>query len=230
MNIILWVENKILAEGIKNILQKTGSFNIAVSGTSKDIILPTGEKPHLMVVASKSGTGGIVNTIKTFRQKYSDLNVLLFVEEKINHDIMHLHKSGITGFIPGDCDSEDLLYAVQKTAKGNFYLHHSIAYNLLQEFDSQAPHLNKIEPGTLNISQRELEVLELLTDGFTSNEIAEKLFTSRRTVESHRRNLMDKTKSKNTAELIKFSICNQLIHPAPGVNGAVKPTAEAMKS
>lgn len=210
MNIILWVENKILEEGIKNILQKNPSFKVVDTGNSKGNF-PEAEVPNLLIVSSRSVLSDINTVINGLKQKYNTLNILLFCDNNIEKKILDLHKAGVTGFIPGDCDFDDLLYAVQKTIKGNFYIHPTIAYTLLINA-TQNFSLNRIEPESLNISQRELEVLQLLTEGYTSNEIADKLFTSRRTVESHRRNLMEKTKSKNTAELIKFSICNQLIN------------------
>lgn len=62
-----------------------------------------------------------------------------------------------------------------------------------------------------NLTEREIEVLNLISKGNTNREIAEKLFISKRTVESHRANIMEKTNAKNTAELIKFAISNRLI-------------------
>jgi DNA-binding NarL/FixJ family response regulator len=70
----------------------------------------------------------------------------------------------------------------------------------------------EIEPIELDLTSRELEVLELLGEGYTNLEISKKLFLSKRTVEGHRQNLIDKTKSKNTPALIKFAVLNGLIH------------------
>jgi DNA-binding NarL/FixJ family response regulator len=63
----------------------------------------------------------------------------------------------------------------------------------------------------VDLSDRELEILELIAEGYTNTEIADKTFTSRRTVETHRKNLIEKTKTKNTATLIKYAIVNGLL-------------------
>jgi DNA-binding NarL/FixJ family response regulator len=63
----------------------------------------------------------------------------------------------------------------------------------------------------INITSREKEILELICKGLTNNEIAEKLFISNRTVDNHRANLLEKTETKNTAELVTFVIVNKLI-------------------
>jgi DNA-binding NarL/FixJ family response regulator len=61
------------------------------------------------------------------------------------------------------------------------------------------------------LSKRETEVLQLIADGMTNAEIAEKLFTSKRTIETHRQNIIEKTQAKNTAALIKFAMSNGLL-------------------
>jgi DNA-binding NarL/FixJ family response regulator len=63
----------------------------------------------------------------------------------------------------------------------------------------------------LEISERELDVLELIADGFTNLEIADKIFLSKRTVEGYRQSLIDKTKVKNTAELVKYAFQHGLL-------------------
>jgi DNA-binding NarL/FixJ family response regulator len=62
-----------------------------------------------------------------------------------------------------------------------------------------------------DLSNRELEVLQLIVDGFTNMEIADKLFISNRTVDTHRRNLLQKLNVRNTAELVKFALKNGLV-------------------
>ena len=62
-----------------------------------------------------------------------------------------------------------------------------------------------------DLSQREIEVLKLIAEGLTNAEIADKLFTSKRTIESHRQNIIEKTQVKNTASLIKYAITNNII-------------------
>jgi two-component system response regulator NreC len=64
----------------------------------------------------------------------------------------------------------------------------------------------------LNFSSRELEVLSYISEGFTNQEIADKMFTSRRTIEGHRQSLMDKTGSRNSAVLIRFAVVNGVIN------------------
>ena len=67
------------------------------------------------------------------------------------------------------------------------------------------------DKGAGDLSKREVEVLQLIAEGFTNAEIADKLFTSKRTIESHRQSLLDKTNSNNTATLIKYALSNGLI-------------------
>ena len=69
----------------------------------------------------------------------------------------------------------------------------------------------QLDPSDFDLSSREMEVLELLGEGLTNLEIAQRLFLSKRTVEGHRQNLIEKTKSRNTPALIKFAVQRGLI-------------------
>ncbi len=60
-------------------------------------------------------------------------------------------------------------------------------------------------------TERELEVLQLISDGFTNDEIANKIFLSRRTIESHRKNLIEKTNCRNSVQLVKYAVLNNII-------------------
>jgi len=111
-----------------------------------------------------------------------------------------------------NADYDELLFALSHVGKGGQYLSSEISIRMLQSLGSKQV---KPEPEQvlrdLDLSSREYDVLQLLVNGFTTKDIAEKLFISKRTVEGHRQKLLDKTTSKNYVELIRFAINHQLI-------------------
>jgi DNA-binding NarL/FixJ family response regulator len=76
---------------------------------------------------------------------------------------------------------------------------------------SQMPAAAPAKHTTGELSKREIEVLRLIADGLTNTEISDKLFTSKRTIESHRQSLLEKTQSNNTATLIRYAVLNRLV-------------------
>ena len=100
-----------------------------------------------------------------------------------------------------------MIYAINTVFAGNQFICTEIALNLLKRIQMNASKNESNgsrQPGDL--SKREIEVLRLIAEGFTNAEIADKLFTSKRTIESHRQHLIEKTQAKNTAALVKFAL------------------------
>lgn len=117
---------------------------------------------------------------------------------------------GAYGYVLKNTSRDELIFALKHVASGKKYICSEIALRLLNSSmyrDGASAH-PKI---SINLSKREMEVLHLIAEGYTNNEIAGKLFTSRRTVEGHRKNLIEKTGARNTAALIRFAITQGLL-------------------
>ena len=128
--------------------------------------------------------------------------VLLTMHEEL-HIVREVMAAGADAYILKKHAHEELLYAIDTVMKGRQYLSDDV---------SRALFTRDLEPLSENqISDRELEVLKLLTDEKTSKEIAELLFISERTVEAHRKNLLRKTGSTNTVGLVKYAYQKKLL-------------------
>src|SRR5690606_15461373 len=108
---------------------------------------------------------------------------------------------------------EELIFAIKHIANGGKYICQEISLNMLDLLSSHSNHLPFNKPTELNLdlSDRETEVLQLISEGYTNMEIADKLFLSKRTVEGHRQSLINKIQVKNSAELIKFAVQHNLV-------------------
>ena len=107
------------------------------------------------------------------------------------------------GFVLKTSDVKDITEGIRQVAEGNSYFGQGVKELMTGHSVSGT--------SELLITRRESEILKLISEGHTNQEIAEKLFISRRTVEKHRENLLQKTNSKNTASLIIFAFKNQII-------------------
>jgi DNA-binding NarL/FixJ family response regulator len=108
--------------------------------------------------------------------------------------IQQMLDNGAYGYVLKNASSEEIMEGVTEVSKGNRYLCHE-AENILK----------KTQENELMITRRECSVLKLLAEGFTNLEIADKLFISPLTVDSHRKNLIVKLQARNTASLIKIA-------------------------
>ncbi|WP_242092415.1 response regulator [Aestuariivivens sediminicola] len=113
-------------------------------------------------------------------------------------------KMGAYGYLLKNTDQEELLKAVRTVRKGKKYFNQNISEKMIN-FMSEHPVSNAM------LSKKEHEVLELISKGLTTKEIAVKLYVSSRTIESHRANILKKLNVKNTAELIKKAVTLKFI-------------------
>ena len=119
--------------------------------------------------------------------------------------------AGASGFLLKNVGEEEMRFAIRHVSAGNLY----VCSELMSKFIARVSSIpqedeNEIKVA-IDLSRREIEILLLIAEGLTNNEIAEKLFTSRRTVEGHRQNLLEKTGARNTATLIRFAVRNGII-------------------
>ena len=116
--------------------------------------------------------------------------------------------AGAHGYILKNADKNEILVAIQTVMAGKRFLCSEVGLSLLDTVlatTTMAPPATALA-ATSPLSRREQEVLQLVADGLTTQQIADQLFTSKRTVETHRQNILDKTGVKNTAALIRYAI------------------------
>ncbi len=114
---------------------------------------------------------------------------------------------GVRGFILKDSDIHEVKTAIISVAEGGNYFSHQLLRNLILAKKNMGTEIL----GDENLSDREQEVLIEICQGLSNNEIADKLFISKRTVEKHRANILLKSGCKNTASLVVYAIRNHLI-------------------
>jgi DNA-binding NarL/FixJ family response regulator len=117
-------------------------------------------------------------------------------------------EAGARGFLLKSSEINEVSEAIRRVMQGGTYFSSDILYNVLKNIHTV---VSKTDTQALHLSQREKEVLELICRGMSNQEIADQLFISKRTVEKHRANLLAKTNTKNTAQLVMFAVENKLI-------------------
>ncbi|GAA3969214.1 hypothetical protein GCM10022407_13960 [Hymenobacter antarcticus] len=118
---------------------------------------------------------------------------------------------GAHGYLTKNSLLTELVHGLTTVAGGRPFLGSAIGLALLRRYYTTSSVVGDAARATLGPSKGETEVLSLVADGLTNAEIASKLFTSKRTIETHRQNIMDKTHTRNTAALIKLAVRQGLL-------------------
>lgn len=137
------------------------------------------------------------------KTRFADLKVLVITSLAQRHIIDRAVQAGVKGFVLKTSDIRDITEGIRQVMAGNSYFGTGVK-NLMEGHSVSGTS----EPV---ITRRETEILRLIADGFTNQEIADKLFISTSTVDSHRKNLLMKFDAKNTAALVKTAISKGII-------------------
>jgi DNA-binding NarL/FixJ family response regulator len=138
------------------------------------------------------------------KTRFTDLNILMITSMIQRHIVEKSLLAGARGFVLKTSDLSDIAEAIKQVLQGNKYLGRGVA-ELIQPKSLRNSNERPV------ITRRECEILKLIADGFTNQEIADQLFISNSTVDSHRKNLLLKFDSKNSAMLVKKAISKGII-------------------
>lgn len=218
INVLLTEDHNVVRNGIKSLLEKDDvlkvvgeatngrqTLELLEKGINTDIILTDVNMPEM---------SGIQMTVEV-KSKFPKIKVIIL--SMLDHEkyIIEAFKAGALGYILKNVTADELIFALKHVCNNNErYICSEMSLRLLDKLIHK-PETSIISPDKsieIDLSKREVEVLALIAEGYTNLEIADKLFTSKRTVEGHRQNLIDKTGSRNTAALIRYAIVNGLIN------------------
>lgn len=125
---------------------------------------------------------------------------------------MQAFHEGAVGYLLKSVSADELVFAIKHVVLNNLYICSELTSKFLKRLLTIPHPSEKQSLLDIEFSAKEIEVLGLITEGYTNQEIADKLFTSKRTVESQRQALIDKTGSRNTASLVRYAISNGVVN------------------
>jgi DNA-binding NarL/FixJ family response regulator len=200
-------------EGVKALL--SGDHTVEVVGEVTDYhqlpAMALRTKADVLLLGTDFPDKQTVQLVRTLSEQPTG-RILICSRSEQEGDILQLLDAGAGGYVLRNTEPEELIFAIHSLAKGNPYICSKITLNILRSLNNGPSGLPRIlEKRTDNLSRREMEVLGLIAQGYTNAQIAEKLFTSKRTIETHRQNLLEKTNSSNTATLIRYAVLRGLI-------------------
>lgn len=213
ISIILIDDHQVVRDGLKSMLSGVKDIEIiAQAGTGKELfgILANVQADVLILDIELPDISGL-EICNRIADTYPDIRVLILSMYTGEEFIFKALAEGAKGYLPKNTTRDELVEAIYSVAAGKEYYSPLISEIMLKSYIKKAKSKKKDEINLDEISKRELEVLKMLAEGIPNHEIAEKLFISIRTVESHKSHIMQKLELHTTAELVKFAIRHKLI-------------------
>jgi DNA-binding NarL/FixJ family response regulator len=212
INILVVDDHKIVRDGILSLLQDEADISIvAQAENGKDALekIP-GVLPHLVLMDINMPVMNGIECAREITRLFPEIKVLaLTMLNELEH-IKNMLSAGAKGYLLKNSGKEELVMAIKKVMSGQNYFSDEVKDLIMLEMVKKKTMPGKIIGEKVPLTSRELDILELILQELTNQEIAEKLFISVRTVDAHRRNLLEKTGARNTAGLVKFALENHL--------------------
>jgi len=209
IRILLADDHQIIRDGIKLMLKKSSDFEIVQEASNGQEVIEylsdNADKVDLVLMdINMPGKNGIEATqhISDYIKGVKVLALTMHAEETY---ITRMLKAGALGYVLKESGTEELMDAIKTVASGQKYYSNEVSVTMINAL------MNDEKPKVQVLSAREIEVLGNIAMGSTNKEVGTLLCISGRTVETHRRNILDKLDLKNTAELIRYAIENQLV-------------------
>ena len=215
IRIILAEDHLVVRNGIKLLLDSQENFEVVGEvGSGKEVLdlLTSGTEADILITDLSMHNIDGLQLLKEIESRNIALKVIVLTMLDCEQHVAKSFQSGAKAYLVKNVAAEEMIFCINNVAKGGRFLCEELTMKFIDKLiEKSVTQPTKIDPAELDLSSRELEVLELLGEGLTNLEISKRLFLSKRTVEGHRQSLIDKTKSKNTPALIKFAILNGLI-------------------
>lgn len=208
-------DHQLVRTGIANLLISEPGFEIvgeAADSVEFFSLLETIQPEIAILDISLPGISGIELT-RQITNDHKAIKVLILSMHTSEEFIFNAINAGAKGYLPKNTSRKELIEAIHAVAKGEEYYAESISNVILKSYIKKAKSGPDDSSNKENqLSKREMEVLRLFAEGYSNQEIADKLFISIRTVESHKNHIMQRLELKSSVDLVKFAIRNNMVN------------------
>lgn len=209
IKILIAEDHQMFRKGIVALLNNYENFEIiGEASNGEEIIALTNQllpdlilmDVHLPVISGVEATSKILS-------EYPSMKILGLSSEAKEEEVLRMIRAGVKGYVLKDTTINELVQAIHTLVNGNTYFSNQVSDFMLSRLNTTEKDIRSFKDGSRQtLTDREAEILRYITEEMTNKEIADRLFISPRTVETHRRNLIQKLKVRNTVGLVKYYI------------------------
>jgi len=212
INLAIADDHKIFRNGLKATLEDYPDFNLLIEASNgKELIgLLADHEPDVILMDIKMPEMDGMQTTAYINQHFKNIKVLALSMHNEDKYIVDMMKAGASGYLLKNAEPEEIIEAIQTVHNKGFYFNEHLSVTLIKQLVGPG-HADNVGQQGVELNEREIEVLKLVCQECSNQEIADKIFLSVRTVEGYRARLFEKTGSKNLVGLVIFAIKRGII-------------------
>lgn len=211
--ILLVDDHALFREGIRALLSAESDIEVVGEAADGEQAIELAEKllPDVIVMdLVMPGMNGM-QAARQLHDKYPNIKILILSMYDDDEYVYQILRAGASGYVLKRAASDDLLRAIREVEKGGSALHPTVAAKLIKDYVRRAKSMEQSDSGSL-LTARESEVLKLVAEGHTNQQIADILGLGRKTVDTHRTNIMRKLDLHDVTALVKYALKRGLIN------------------
>ncbi|KXH85620.1 response regulator transcription factor [Chryseobacterium kwangjuense] len=215
IKIALIDDEQLILEGVKMLLSNEKNISVCLtSNNGPDFIeklgsLSADEFPHIALVDVQMQPMNGFELVEILKEKYPELRIIILSSHYKTSILGYMVKLGVSAFLPKNSDRKTFIDAITMVYKNGVFFTAEDHQMLFTYMNSSAKKKSLFEMDD-ELSEREKDVVKLICQEYTNNEIGEKLFISPRTVESHRQRILEKIGAKNTVGIVIYAVVNNI--------------------
>ncbi len=215
MKVVLADSNDLMRLGLRTILSSLPNLSVVAEVKNNADLLETITSFDVnLILIDYTSMGFDIDVIPKIIQKKPSLKVLAVTPEQSAQTLVDALRSGVQSYVKKDCDLGEIVDAVKETGKGKKFFCGQILETIQKaNIDVNDMDFDGFTCEPVILSERESEIIILIAEGYTNNQIAEKLFLSNHTINTHRKNIMAKLGVKNTAGIVMYAVKTNLVSP-----------------
>jgi DNA-binding NarL/FixJ family response regulator len=215
MNLILADSNDLIRIGLRAILSTERAITIVSEAhNGEELLAQVKSFDTSLVLIDYTSSGFNIDIIPKVLSINKRIRFVAITAEQSPQTLVDAMRSGISSYIKKDCDVNEILMAVKETGNGNKFFCGQILESIQRaNIDVNDLDFESFSCEAVIVSERENEIIILIAEGLTNEQIAIQLFLSKHTVNTHRKNIMAKLGVKNTAGIVMYAVKTNLVSP-----------------
>ncbi|QQL49424.1 response regulator transcription factor [Mucilaginibacter ginkgonis] len=213
IRIVLAEDHQIVRNGLRLLLESEGEMQIvgeAENGLEVIKMLEGGLEADVLITDINMPDLSGMDLLEKLQETTHHLRIVVLSMLDNQKFVNKAFNNGALAYLLKNVANEEMVFAIKQVCAGNKYLCSEIAISLLNR-QIKSPEKSNATIFNLHLTDRDVEVLSLIANGYTNEEIADKLFTSKRTVEGYRQSLITRSGARNMAALIKLACLDGLL-------------------